>query len=108
VLGFSLVIASAAFTAVGASTTIADAKVFSTLGGTTGLGAATSLIAANTAGDQAGLASVNTTLGNFLKFVQTGGANNAPPCNKDIYKSAPLYAAQCAAAANASSGMATK
>jgi hypothetical protein len=101
---FSLVIASASFTGVGASATIANAKVYSTLGGTTGLGAVTSTTKANVAGDQAGLMTVNTTLTNFLKFVQTGGANNQPPDNDLIYKSAPLYGAQCEAAANGSTG----
>jgi hypothetical protein len=103
-ISFSMVVASASFTAVGASTTISNAKVFSTLGGTTGLGAVTSTVNANVAGDQTGLATVNTALGNFLKYVQTGGTNNQPPANDLVYKSAPLYAAQCSAAANGSSG----
>jgi hypothetical protein len=106
-LGFGLVVASAAFTGIGASTTIANAKVYSTLGGTTGLGAVTSTVTANVAGDQTGLATVNTTLQNFLTYVQKG-ANNAGPSAADIYKSAPIYAAQCVAAATGSSGTASK
>lgn len=66
------------------------------------MGAVTTTINANVAGDQAGLNAVNTTLANFLKYVQTGGPGNTRAANIDIYMSAPLYAAQCSAAANAS------
>jgi hypothetical protein len=105
-IGFAMVIASAVFTGVGASTTIANAKVFSTLGGTTGLGAVSATVTANEASDQAGLASVNTAMTNFQKFIQTGGNNNQAAPNNLIFKSAPTYAAQCAAAAQASNGTA--
>lgn len=110
VVNLSLILASAAFTAVGASTTIANAKIFSTLGGTTGLGATTTTINANSAGDQTGLTSVNTTLANFLTFLKTGAVPGAAatgggsaPDNATIYKFAPVFAAQCEAAATASS-----
>jgi hypothetical protein len=111
-----LILSSAAFTAVGASTTIANAKIFSTLGGTTGLGATTTTINANASADQTGLASVNTTLANFLTFLKTGAvpgestqqgaaaAANTPPDNATIFKLAPVFAAQCEAAATGSSG----
>lgn len=120
ILDFALIISSAGFTAVGASTTIANAKIYSTLGGTTGLGAVTSTIITNAAGDQVGLAKVNATLQNFLTYVQTGGASKAAPAgagapnaagapsDADIYRSAPIYAAQCVAAATGSSGTASK
>ncbi|HTB11155.1 MAG TPA: hypothetical protein VK752_06280 [Bryobacteraceae bacterium] len=111
IVNLGLILASAAFTAVGASTTIANAKIFSTLGGTTGLGATTTTINANSTGDQTGLASVNTTLAAFLTFLKTGavpgaaaaGAGAAPD-NPTIYKLAPVFAAQCEAAATGSSG----
>jgi hypothetical protein len=102
-LGFALIIASAGFTGVGASATIANAKVYSTLGGTTGLGAVTSTINANVTSDQTGLATVNTTLSTFLKYVQTAGTTD-----EMIYKSAPIYAGQCVAAATGSSGTSSK
>ena len=103
IIGFAMVAASAAFTGVGASATIANAKKYSTLGGTTGLGAVTTNINSNVTTDQGGLTALNTVLTNFLTYVQTGGTNKAAPDNASIYKSAPIYAAQCAAAANASS-----
>lgn len=107
-LSIGLLIMSAGFTGVGASTTIANAKVWSTLGGTTGLGAVTSTLNANVANDQTGLATVNTALAAFLKYVTTGGAGGGAPANDLIYKAAPIYAGQCTAAANASSGTASK
>jgi hypothetical protein len=99
--------ASAAFTGIGASTTIASAKVWSTLGGTTGLGAATASANANVTSDQVGIASVNTTLTNFTTYIQTG-KNGNPPAAADIFKIAPLYGAQCMAAATSSAGNSAK
>jgi hypothetical protein len=78
-LNIGLLLASAIFTGVGASTTIANAKVWSTLGGTTGLGAVTSSVNANVSSDQAGVASVNATLASFITFATTGGANKLVP-----------------------------
>jgi len=113
IVNLGLILASAAFTAVGASTTIANAKIYSTLGGTTGLGAVTTTINANAASDQTGLSAVNTTLTNFLAFLKTGvvpgqqaGAAGAgtPPDNATIYKLAPVFAGQCEAAATGSAG----
>jgi hypothetical protein len=113
-----MILASAGFTAVGASTTIANARLFSTLGGTTGLGAITTTINANSSADAAGLTAVNTTLANFLIFLKSGvvpgaiapppapGATepavNTAPDNATIYKFAPVFAAQCEAAATSS------
>lgn len=99
-ISFSMTVASAAFTAVGASESLKNAKVFSTLGGTTGLGAVGATATANASGDQAGLVVVSNAIQSFEKFVQTGGKDNKPADNELIYKSAPLYAAQCAAAAS--------
>jgi hypothetical protein len=80
-LSFSLLIASAAFTGLGAAATIAGSttvpKVFSTLGGTTGLGAAVSSANANVGTDQTGLISINTTLNQFITYVTTGGTKGA-------------------------------
>jgi hypothetical protein len=106
VAGFVLVVASAAFTGAGSAATIAGSttipKVFSTLGGTTGLGAVTTSANAVSTSDQGGITTLNTVLTSFLKFVQTGGANNAAPTDLQIYQSAPIYAAQCEAAASSS------
>lgn len=102
-IGFALVVASAGFTGVGASATLANAKIYSTLGGATGLGAVTTGINSNVTTDQGGLTTLNTVLTNFLTYVQTGGANKGAPDAPSIYRSAPVYAAQCAAAANGSS-----
>ena len=116
-----LILASAAFTAVGASTTIANAKIFATLGGTTGLGAVTTTLNANASADSAGITAVNTTLANFLVFLRTGSVPGAPattpagqgggggpqtltpPDNATIFKLAPVFAAECEAAATSSS-----
>jgi len=112
VVNLLMIVASAGFTAVGASTTIANARLFSTLGGTTGLGAITTTINANSSADAAGLAAVNTALANFLIFLKSGivpgtvnpqpASANAAPDNATIYKFAPVFAAQCEAAATSS------
>jgi len=83
-------------------TSVANAKVWSTLGGTTGLGAVTSSINSNASTDQTGLAAINTALNAFLTFVKTGGPNKGPADNELIYITAPIYAGQCTAAATAS------
>jgi hypothetical protein len=102
IISFSMVVASGVFTAVGASTTLANAKIFSTLGGTTGLGAVSASANTNVGNDQNALIQLNTAVDAFLKFVETGGANSAPAPNDMIYKVAPIYAEKCSSAANAS------
>ena len=102
-INLGLILASAAFTAVGASS-IADAKVYGVLGGTTGLGAATTTVNANASGDQNGIAAINKTLQDFLAFVQKGGKDGKPPDPETIYRVAPIYAAECSAAANNAAG----
>jgi hypothetical protein len=107
-LSFALILASAAFTGVGAAPTIAGStsipKVFSALGGTTGLGAVTSTVNSNVASDQAGLAAINTELTEWLTFLQTGRPNlPAPPTPAQVYQAARTYIALCAAPAMASS-----
>jgi hypothetical protein len=118
VVNLLMILASAGFTAVGASTNIANARLFSALGGTTGLGAITTTINANSSADAAGLTAVNTTLSNFLIFLKSGivpgaiapqpapsameAAVNTAPDNATIYKFAPVFAAQCEAAATSS------
>jgi hypothetical protein len=80
-LSFGLLLASAGFTGLGAAATIHGSttvpKVFSTLGGATGIGAVTSSVNANVTSDQTGLASINTTLNNFITYVTTGAAKGA-------------------------------
>lgn len=109
VLSFALIIASAAFTGAGAASTIAGSttipKIFSTLGGTTGLGAVTSTVNSNVASDQAGLMAINTELTAWLTFLQTGRPNlPTPPTAAQIYDAGRTYIALCAAPAMASSG----
>lgn len=81
ILSISLLLGSAAFTGVGAAATIAGSttvpKVFSTLGGATGLGAVTSSVNANVTSDQTALTSINTTLNNLITYVTTGAAKGA-------------------------------
>lgn len=98
-LGLALILISAASTAVGTSATIANAKIWSTLGGTTGLGAATTAVNSDISGDQTGLSAVNSALAALTKLVTQSPA----PAPLAIYQAAPLYAAQCDAAANTSS-----
>jgi hypothetical protein len=107
VLGFALIIASAGFTGAGAASTIAGSttipKIFSTLGGTTGLGAVTATVNSNVVSDQAGLAAIDTELTAWLAFLQTGKPNlSAPPTAAQIYQAARTYIALCAAPAMAS------
>jgi hypothetical protein len=97
---FTLIVVSAVSTAVGASTTIANSKVWSTLGGTTGIGAATTAASSFSTADQGGITAVGTTLSAFKTFL--AGTNGNPPSALQIYENAPIYAAQCEAAAAAS------
>lgn len=99
-IGFSLILASAASTAVGASTTLANTKVWSTLGGTTGLGAVTTTINSNATGDQNAVASIYTTLDNFSNEVAAAGTDY----NK-VYLIASIYANKCAAIASSLQGV---
>jgi hypothetical protein len=103
---FGMLIASAGFTGVGASATIANAKVFSTLGGSTGLGAVTSTIKSNSSGDQAGLSNVNSTWSDFTKFLSGSGAGGTAeqPSNLAIYRRAIAAGAACEMAATGSNG----
>ena len=71
-LNIGLLIAYATFTGIGASPTLANAKIWSTLGGTTGLGAVTSTVNSNVSSDQIGLISINTALNDFIMFVTMG------------------------------------
>ncbi len=103
ITGFLFVIASAAFTGVGASATLAQAKVFSTLGGTTGLGAVTASIKANGSSDETAMASVNATEAAFQVFLRTGGDGGKPPAAAEIYPYVTTFAYQCVAAATGSS-----
>lgn len=80
-LSFGLLLGSATFTGLGAASTIAGSmtvpKVFSTLGGATGLGAVASSTNANVTNDQAALNSISQTLNNFITYVTTSTAKGA-------------------------------
>jgi hypothetical protein len=98
-ISFSLILASAASTAVGASTTVANSKIWSTLGGTTGIGAVTTTANSNVSADQNAIVSVNTILDSLNTTVTADGTSYA-----HIYETAAIYANKCAAVANSSSG----
>jgi hypothetical protein len=94
-LSFGLLMASAAFTGVGAASTLAGStvvpKVFSTLGGTTGLGTAVAAANTNVSSDQGALLSINTTLNQFITYVTTGspkGAASPPGISPNLQASA--------------------
>jgi Putative Ig domain len=93
-ISFALIIASSASTAVGASATVSNAKIWSTLGGTTGLGAVTTNINANVSSDQNGLAAVEAAHQKFLTLV-TQEFEKAAPNYALIYAVAPSYATEC-------------
>jgi hypothetical protein len=97
-ISFALIIASAASTAVGASATVSNAKIWSTLGGTTGLGAVTTNINANITSDQNGLAAVEAAHQKFLALV-TQEYEKTTPNYALIYAVAPSYATECVLAA---------
>jgi hypothetical protein len=103
-INFGMIVGSSIFTALGASTTLANAKVFSTLGASTALGAVATTATTNSTADQGGLLAIASNLDAFLKFIQTGGDSSKPADNDLIYKSAPVYAAKCVAAAASSGG----
>lgn len=103
-INFGMIVGSSIFTALGASTTLANAKVFSTLGASTALGAVATTATTNSTADQGGLLAIGSNLDAFLKFIQTGGDSGKPAANVLIYKSAPVYAAKCVAAAASSGG----
>lgn len=100
-IGFSLVLASAAFTGVGASTTIANAKIYSTLGGTTALGAVTTTVNSNVTADQNAVASVSGVLDSLNTAVT--GAMDAQNYDQ-VLIIARTAGAKCALAATSSSG----
>jgi hypothetical protein len=93
---------SAILTGVGASTTIANAKIYSTLGGTTGLGAVSTTINSASNTDQGGLTAVNTVITKLQAFALGTGTPPTPPTDDATFIQARLYGAQCAAAATAS------
>lgn len=95
-----LVIASAGFTGVGSAATIAGSttvpKIFSTLGGTTGLGAVTATTNGNISDNQAGVAAVNAIQVEIQKLPAPVAGDSAT--NQSIYSQAQGYANQCVAA----------
>jgi hypothetical protein len=97
-----LTLASASFTAVGASATIANAKIYSTLGGGTGLSAIVPSLNANASGDQTGMTTVASTIGKLQSYALGTGTPPTPPTAAALFQQARLYGATCAAAANSS------
>ena len=102
ILAIVLTLSSAGFTGAGASTTLSQAKVLSTLGGSTGLAAVTPAINANASGDQAGMTTVAATLAKLQVFALGTGTPPTPPTDAAIFQQARLYGATCASAANSS------
>lgn len=104
-VGFGLVLASAAFTGVGASTTIANAKVYSTLGGTTGLGAVTSTAKSSSTNDLAGVTAVYAELGKFQAFLNSNKGTDTATY-QTILEQGPVFAANCIMATPSTTGTA--
>jgi hypothetical protein len=92
-----LILLSAAFTGVGASSTIANAKIYSTLGGTTGIGAATTAVNSDAAGDQTSLNAINTAIGKLEAFGSSYDGTNAAVAK--ILLQAPAIVSECDTAA---------
>jgi hypothetical protein len=97
-----LTLTSASFTGVGASTTLSNAKVFSTLGGSTGLAAVVPTLNANATGDQTGMTTVASTIAKLQAYALGTGSPPTPPTAAALFQQARLYGATCASAANAS------
>jgi hypothetical protein len=97
---FILMIAAAGFTGVGAAATIDGSmtvpKVFSTLGGTSGIGASYATINSYEQGSAAGITAVNAIQAEILKL-QTP-ATSDDPGNATIFQQAEGYSYQCVAA----------
>jgi hypothetical protein len=95
-----LILLSAGFTGVGASSTIANAKIYSTLGGTTGIGAATTAVNSDATADQNSLSAISTAIGKLeaLGSSYDGTANGAAK----VLLQAPAIASECDAAAGTS------
>jgi hypothetical protein len=91
-----LILLSAGFTGVGASTTIANAKIYSTLGGTTGMGAATTAVNSDVTGNQNSISAINTALGK----IQALGAtyDGTTTTSVKILAQLPAYVGECDAA----------
>jgi hypothetical protein len=93
-----LILLSAGFTGVGASSTIANAKIYSTLGGTTGIGAATTAVNSDATADQTSLTAIATAIGKLEAL----GSNYDGTSASKVLLQAPAIAAECDAAAGTS------
>jgi hypothetical protein len=93
-----LILLSAGFTGVGASTTIANSKIYSTLGGTTGIGAATTAVNSDATADQNSLTAIGTAISKLEALGSSYVTSNA----EKVYLQAPAIAAECNAAAGTS------
>jgi hypothetical protein len=106
-LSLVLILISAGFTGVGASSTIANAKIYSTLGGTTGIGAATTSINSDVSSDQSSLTQISTDIGKLTTLASTYNPADSSSAAK-ILLEAPTIAADCDAAAATSSAASKK
>jgi hypothetical protein len=110
IVSLVLTLASAASTAVGASTTVFEPKIWSTLGGATGLLSGRTTLNGYASGDLTGLGAINSTINTLNTTVQgQSGSNtgsntgaNAKPDPLTLFRSARAYGAACASAANGS------
>ena len=104
IFSIALTLASAGFTGVGASATLANAKIYSTLGGSTGLASVLPTLNANATGDQTGMTTVASTIAKLQTYsLGTGtGTTLTPPTAAALFLQARTYGATCAAAANSS------
>jgi hypothetical protein len=115
IINILLTLASAGFTAVGASTTVSGQKIWSTLGGGTGLLSGQTALNGYASGDLTGLGSINSTITTLNTLVQgqsgsNSGSNtgsNAKPDPLTLFRAARAYGAACASAANGSPTTAT-
>lgn len=103
---FAFVIASATFTGLGASATLSQAKVFSTLGGTTGLGAVTATLNANVSNNQSGVNAINQLQAGLETYILTPDAAGKLPTTDLVFVKAISTAGLCvgSAAGSSSSG----
>jgi hypothetical protein len=95
-----LILLSAGFTGVGASSTIANAKIFSTLGGTTGIGAATTAVNSDATADQTSLSAITTAIGKLEALGSSYDGSNAAAAK--ILLQAPAIVSECDTAAGTS------
>jgi hypothetical protein len=106
IISLILTLASAASTAVGASATVPAQKIWSTLGGGTGLLSGRTTLNGYASGDLTGLGTVSSTINTLNTLVQgqsgPNAGSNAKPDSLTLFRSARAYGAACASSANGS------